>query len=1054
MAIKKVNYTLGLDIGIASVGAALLGEDCIISLFVRTFDKAETAKEGESLNKIRRDSRLIRRRLRRRAHRLVRMRRFFKRSGMPDYQPSILSPWQLRAEALERLLTPLEWEAVLYHLVKHRGFQSNRKSEAKEDSKVGEMLSGVKENNKLLEKYKTIGEMAWKDERFRENKRNKGGAYSHTFLRKDIVDELVCLSQKQRALGNKFASNEVEEFIRELLNARKPALSGDALLKMLGKCTFEKTEYRAAKASYTAERFVWMTKLNNLRIAGSGETFALDNNQRNILFELPFTTAKLTYKQVRMKLGLSENERFIGLDYNRKDNKDPESVVLFEAKAFHQIRKAYENKGLLSEWKRDSCNKDRLDDLGYALTVFKDDKESGKWLLERGVEKEIIEAVLEISFSSFIRLSIKALRKILPAMEEKGLRYDEAVQAAGYSHHSQIYTDAKSKYLPAIDKNDVSNPVVYRSLNQARKLLNAIVKEYGAPMGVNIELARNLTKPFDERNKIKKEQELFRDNKDKVRNEFTALFRHQPEGLDLVKWTLYRQQNAQCAYSQAPFDLNRLFESGYAEVDHCLPYSRSFDNSMNNKVLVFTKENRDKGNKTPYEYMNGATDSDKWQRFVAWVNGNKNYRIAKRQRLLKKDFKGDESEKFREKNLTDTRYACKKFKELVERHLKFAENSDNKRCVVVSGQLTAFLRTRWGLLKVRADGDTHHALDAAVIAACTHGMVKRLSDYSRRKELELVSGTFIDPETGEILDSTTLEQAEKDFPKPFDFFRSELEARLSPNPAVKLPQFPDILPIRVSRAVQRRGLGSAHQETIRSPKHLDEGISSVKTPLSKLSLKDLPKIIGYSDPRNKSLIDAIERRLLEHEDKGEEAFRETLQRPSASGKIAPIVRSVRLSDTQKSGLILESRGGGIANNGDILRTDIFTKGGKFFVIPLYVADSVRKILPNRAIVANKPEAEWTLIDDSYQFLFSLYKNDWIKVISKTKPAIEGYYGGVHRGTGTINIWSHDHNKSIGKDGCIEGVGIKTALSLEKYNVDMLGRLYIVKNETRQPLKRR
>ena len=76
-------YTLGLDIGMASVGAALLLPDAqrILALYVRTFDKAETAKEGESLNKIRRDARLIRRRIRRRAHRLVRLARLMKRYG-------------------------------------------------------------------------------------------------------------------------------------------------------------------------------------------------------------------------------------------------------------------------------------------------------------------------------------------------------------------------------------------------------------------------------------------------------------------------------------------------------------------------------------------------------------------------------------------------------------------------------------------------------------------------------------------------------------------------------------------------------------------------------------------------------------------------------------------------------------------------------------------------------------------------------------------------------------------------------------------------------------
>ena len=48
---------LGLDIGIGSVGWALIEDGKrIIDLGVRTFSKAETAKEGKSLNLIRRES--------------------------------------------------------------------------------------------------------------------------------------------------------------------------------------------------------------------------------------------------------------------------------------------------------------------------------------------------------------------------------------------------------------------------------------------------------------------------------------------------------------------------------------------------------------------------------------------------------------------------------------------------------------------------------------------------------------------------------------------------------------------------------------------------------------------------------------------------------------------------------------------------------------------------------------------------------------------------------------------------------------------------------------
>ncbi len=72
----------GLDIGIASVGWAVLADDHIVDLGVRAFDKAETAKEGESLNLARRMARLMRRRLRRRAWRQIKLARLLRREGL------------------------------------------------------------------------------------------------------------------------------------------------------------------------------------------------------------------------------------------------------------------------------------------------------------------------------------------------------------------------------------------------------------------------------------------------------------------------------------------------------------------------------------------------------------------------------------------------------------------------------------------------------------------------------------------------------------------------------------------------------------------------------------------------------------------------------------------------------------------------------------------------------------------------------------------------------------------------------------------------------------
>ncbi len=1070
------DYILGLDIGVASVGAALLGNAHIVALHVRTFDKAETAKEGESLNTIRRTARLTRRRVRRRAFRLLRLRRLLKREGLltshdPAELDSTISSWQLRAEGLDRKLDDHEWAAVLYHLVKHRGFQSNRKSEAKSDEKAGEMLSGVTANQQRMQQasWRTVGEMAERDPTFRQAKRNKGGEYTHTFSRADMEQELHELFKQQRAFGNSRASAAFEQAVHTLLMARKPALAGDRLLNMVGHCTFETSEFRAPKASYTTERFLWFTRLNNLRVSGRGEIRALNDAERLALMRLPFTQTKLTYKQARKAIDLADDARFVGLDYWRKRKEGnelaAEDAPLFEAKAFHALRKAYEGAGLKTEWQRDAVNPDRLDDLAYAQTVFKEDKEAREWMLARGIEVPIAEAALEISFNDFIRLSIKALRKIIPFMEA-GQRYDEAVQSAGYAHHSQPVAHNKSRIIPRLSKDDFPNPVVYRALNQARKLVNAIVHEYGSPSEVRIELARDLSRPFDERQEIRREQQKYQDKKEKHVQEFEHLFGHTPHRDQLAKFRLYHEQDGKCAYSLEPIDLRRLDEDGYVEVDHALPYSRSFDDGMNNKMLALTRENRDKGNRTPYEYLDGEHDSERWRRFEAFVQSNKKYRLAKRSRLLRKDFSSTAAEGFRERNLTDTRYICRSFKNLVETHLQLAEDSGSKRCVVVSGQLTAFLRARWGLLKVREEGDLHHALDAAVVAACTHAMVKRLSDYARRHELELVRNKYVDPETGEVLDIVALRKQEAllskmqiQFPTPWPYFRDELSARLSPNPGellARIPGYPPELvvasqPVRVSRAPLRRGLGAAHQETIRSAKLINEGKSSVKTPLTALKLKDLPNIVGYGDPRNEKLIAAIRQRLEQHGDDGKKAFKEPLYKPSKPGAEAPIVRTVNLANTQKSGLPVR---GGIANNGAMLRVDVFTDGKKFYAVPLYVADAVKPDLPNRAVVAYKPEEEWTLMDESkgFCFLFSIHSNDWIRVRQKGKTPIEGYSALIHRGTGAANIWAHDRNRSVGKDGLIEGIGIKTALAVEKYNVDMLGRLFRVYKEKRLPLR--
>lgn len=1075
---QTVQYDLGLDIGIASVGWCVLGDSRILDLGVRCFDAAENDK-GKPLNTERRTARLQRRRLRRRAYRLLKLARLLRREGLitdarlfQKQTPVTPSLWALRVAALDRCLDGEEWARVLYHLCKHRGFWFARKSEAAA-SEGGKVKQGLEHTQHLIQQHqsRTAAEMMLTA--FPEHQRNKRGDYGQSLSRAVLGEELTTLFAAQRALGNPFAHAGLEHALLDrktgLFWLQKPALSGEAMLKMIGHCTFEPTEYRAAKRSWTAERFVWLTRLNNLRLNVAGDVRPLTAAERQCVLDLPYRFASVTYKKLKdtlVKAGLLPAAvYFQGLRY-REGEKPPEAAVLIALPGYHDLRKALEDSGLKTEWHSLATQSAILDRIATVLSVYKTDEEIATQLAALSLMPAVIAALQTVGFSDFIRLSCKALSRILPGMED-GLRYDEACTQAGYHHSGAPLTQAACRYLPMLDDEAPNNPVVRRAINQARKVINALIGQYGAPRLIHIEMARDLSRPLDERQDIEKTQETYQKERTEARALFTESFNQAPNAKNLEKWQLYREQTGKCAYSLHALNVARLFEQGYVEVDHVLPYSRSFDDSKANKVLVLTEENRNKGNCTPYEFLDGANHSPRWQAFEAFVRANKGYRQAKRERLLRKQFDADAASEFKARNLNDTRYICRYVKNFIERHLALHPDSGYQRCVVVSGQLTSFLRARWGLAKVRDASDRHHALDAAVVAACSHAMVKKLSDYARRKELAQARTGFIDVETGEVLDVAMLRQLDQHFPRPWPHFDDELCVRLgmdrSGNPlptedvadqhrhlaALGYPEaaLAALKPLFVSRAPQRRNGGAVHKDTIYAqPERLKaSGGITEKVPLAKLNLADIDKLVDAH--RNQKLYAALRTRLEDFGGKGGKAFPAgyVFRKPDKTGApTGPVVRTVTLERDKLSGIPIR---GGVAKNDSMIRVDVFSKAGKFHLVPLYPHHRLAASLPDRAVVADKPEAEWTLMDSSFTFCFSLYPNDLVRICFKGKPTVLGYYRRMNRTNGQVEVMAHDRNKAVGKDGLFR-IGVKLAVSMEKFHVGLLGQIFPAAPEVR------
>ncbi len=1090
-----MRYTLGLDIGISSIGWAVLqnmpdGEPFKIEdLGVRIFEKAEQPKTGASLALPRREARSARRRLRRRRHRKERIKNLLQETGCicRDELESLLSNsgfekdvYVLRAEGLDRLLVPEEWARVLLHLTQRRGYRSNSTAEAAKDQESGDVKKALSANQALMatKNYRTVGEMFCLDEKFQMTgpdgqswrmTRNAPGDYSFTVTRDMVEAEAHALFAAQRQHGNPFASEETEGRYCEILLSQRnfdagpggnsPFQQGDRR----GTCTFEPEELRAFKACYTFEYFKLLQDLNHIRILSGGRSSrALTANERERLTALAMKNANLHYGHLRKELALGEEERFNKVRYHTDTADEAEKKTRFqEMQSYHKLRKALDalGKGSIS-----SFSHDQLDATATILSLFKSDERRRVGLRELGLEPPVIEALLPLSFSKAGNLSLTAMKKMIPHLE-RGVNYDEAARAVYGDHRGHVGTERNATLsFGALQQQGaleaITNPVVLRAVSQTCKVINAVVRKYGSPQAVHIELAREMSRNFQDRQKMEKQYQENQAANTRAMEQIEEIKGSRATGQDLVKFKLFREQNEVCLYSGVKLDAARLFEPGYVDVDHIVPYSLCFDDGYRNKVLVLASENRQKGNRLPLEYMAG--NQEKTDRFITLAETCvRDYR--KRQRLLKRELTDDDLAGFKERNLSDTQYITREVYHLLNDYLKFAEDTPfaKKPVRAVNGAVTDYMRKRLGLHKNRADGDLHHAMDAAVVAITTERMIQRISNYAKRREWgQKVRGSYVDPETGELLTQEAFdEKYAPSFPPPWPQFRQELEARLSPDPdaeiqALGLPHYNPmeiIRPVFVSRMPNRKVSGAAHKETIRSAKL--PGYSIVKTALTDLKLDKNGEIKDYFDPSSDQLLyEALRAQLKLHGGDGKRAFAQPFHKPKRDGTPGPVVNKVKTYG--KSSLNVAVRGG-IADNGGMVRIDVFhVEDDGYYFIPIYTADTVKARLPQKAVVAYTAAEDWKEMRDS-DFLFSLYAGDLIQIARKKPIVLKAankessgetelvrskwmlYYNGADISTASIAGITHDR-KYTGR-----GIGIKTLQMIEKYEVDPLGKYHKV-----------
>lgn len=1109
-----MRYVLGLDIGIASVGWAVLALDGndepykIVDLNSRIFTRAEQPKTGASLALPRREARGTRRRLRRRRHRLDRIIHLFNRSGMgsnAELKDMVAATdedvYALRMQGLESLLNKKQWIKVLYHIAKHRGFKSNRKN-ADKASEDGKVLEAVKENNEILNQYRTVGEMVFMNDKFTDRKRNTTDSYIMTISRDKLQDEIVQLFEKQRAFGNEFSSKALEDeytsiFISQRSFAEgpgKPSIyGGDQIEKMIGICTLEREakEKRAPKASYAFMRFSLLQKINNIVLVENYKERKLTEDERASVEALAWRSPSVTLESVRKELKLPISILFKEVRYpNIEDGEDvAKSIASAEKKIkfsfvtpYHDMRKALKD---ISKDYIETLSHAQLDNIAYAFSVFRTDDSLRQYLEAKEIPAEAIDALVAKlkNFSKFGHLSLKASYKLIPFLEQ-GYTYDKACEAAGYDFKG--HKGEKSMLLSSDcdEIKEIPNPVVKRAVTQTIKVINAIVRKYGSPVEVHVELAREMGRTKADRDKLNKSMKDNQARNELIKKKLMETYNvYQPTGQQILALKLLEEQNFRCAYSLKPLDADRVFhDNNYAQIDHIIPYSRSFDDSFTNKVIVLTEENQKKSNNIPMKYL--ADNPAKQSEYVAWVNTNIRDR-RKKHNLLLEEYTAQMANDWKERNLNDTKYISRLMHNFLRDHLLLAEGKRKRRIIAVNGVVTSYIRKRLGINKIRENGDLHHAVDAAVIACITDGVVNKVTRYSKWKEVlfgRSKDGRIVDYETGEIIDRDSFDEHFKErFPEPWEKFRQELAARVSNNPAEAIrylrlltyseAEIEALKPIFVSRMPRRTVKGEAHEATILSPRLKEQGMVLKKVALNKLKLsKDGNEIEGYYNPDSDRLLyNALLKRLQDFGGKGEKAFPEDdeFHKPKADGTIGPVVKKVKLME--KSTMNVAVNGGkGLAANGKMVRVDVFYisegKDRGYYLVPIYVADAVKDELPNKAIVQGKTYEQWKVMSDD-DFLFSLYPNDLVYIESKNGIKLSNknkdnseilkemqlkrsyfYYNSTNIATAQIKIITHD--------GVYEqtSLGCKTLISMKKSVVDMLGNVSLVGREKRRSLK--
>lgn len=1114
------DLVLGLDIGIGSVGVGILNK--VTGEIIHKNSRIFPAAQAEN-NLVRRTNRQGRRLTRRKKHRIVRLNRLFEESGLITDFTKIsinLNPYQLRVKGLTDELSNEELFIALKNMVKHRGISYLDDASDDGNSSVGDYAQIVKENSKQLEtktpgqiqleRYQTYGQLRGD---FTVEKDGKKHRLINVFPTSAYRSEALRILQTQQECNPQITDEFVNRYLEILTGKRKyyhgPGneksrtdygryrTNGETLDNifgiLIGKCTFYPEEFRAAKASYTAQEFNLLNDLNNLTVPT--ETKKLSKEQKNQIInyvknEKAMGPAKL-FKYIAKLLSCDVAD----IKGYRIDKSGKAEIHTFEA---------YRKMKTLETLDIEQMDRETLDKLAYVLTL-NTEREGIQEALEHEFadgsfsQKQVDELVQFRKANSSIfgkgwhNFSVKLMMELIPELYETSEEQMTILTRLGKQKTTS--SSNKTKYIDEkLLTEEIYNPVVAKSIRQAIKIVNAAIKEYGDFDNIVIEMARE-TNEDDEKKAIQKIQKANKDEKDaamlKAANQYNgkaelphSVF-HGHKQL-ATKIRLWHQQGERCLYTGKTISIHDLINNpNQFEVDHILPLSITFDDSLANKVLVYATANQEKGQRTPYQALDSMDDAWSFRELKAFVRESKTLSNKKKEYLLTEEdiSKFDVRKKFIERNLVDTRYASRVVLNALQEHFR-AHKIDTK-VSVVRGQFTSQLRRHWGIEKTR-DTYHHHAVDALIIAASS-----QLNLWKKQKNT-LVSYSedqLLDIETGELISDD--EYKESVFKAPYQHFVDTLKSKEFEDSILFSYQVDSKFNRKISDATiyatrQAKVGKDKADETYVLGKIKDIYTQDGYDAFMKIYKKDKSKFLMYRhDPQT---FEKVIEPILENypnkqmNEKGKEVpcnpflkYKEEhgyIRKYSKKGN-GPEIKSLKYYDSKLGNHIditpKDSNNKVVLQSLKPWRTDVyFNKNtGKYEILGLKYSDMQFEKGTGKYSISKEQYENIKVregVDENSEFKFTLYKNDLLllKDSENGEQILLRFTSRNDTSKHYVELKPYNRQKFEGSEYLIKSLGTvvkggrcikglaKSNISIYKVRTDVLGNQHIIKNEGDKP----